>query len=593
MSSQSRVHEELLPDGQDISFVRQVASKIRESGLPRDDALFCVAVSYISTVKHIAPESLLLDSNESDIAVPLLVLRNELSRWLERLRSDANTILQHHLSTLKTPIISDFLGVVYQTLRAEGEKSNAGAYFTPPEIARSMILENIKRPGPILDPCCGTGNFLLEALSVIVDRGHPRPLDLLVGVDIDPIATSIARVNLVVSCPDELVSEPNVVTCDAFDTPAYIEDIPYDKFAYIFSNPPWGANKNRPTVANEMGVASGESFSQFLALGLALLQPKGRLSFVLPESILNIRTHADIRKLLLSRSSIVRIRELGRAFSGVFTPTLRLDIEVPRQEDSIVQVIDSSNASHNIAQSRFEKSGESIFDIYQTASDAAILEKMEATPHFTLAGRSKWALGVVTGNNKKYIENEAEEGLEPILRGKDILLFSTASPSSFIKFNRALFQQVAANEFYRAPEKLIYKFIAKYLCFAYDNKQTLTLNSANILIPSVEGISIKCVLALLNSLPIQFYFQKKYAPLKVLRSHIEDIPLPYPTDKVVEELESLVESITSQHAGAENRRLGYEKINEIVMNLFDMNGAERDVVRGIELPKNALGKDHN
>lgn len=46
------------------------------------------------------------------------------------------------------------------------------------------------------------------------------------------------------------------------------------------------------------------------------------------------------------------------------------------------------------------------------------------------------------------------------------------------------------------------------------------------MIPQINGISVKFVLAILNSRIAQ-YFKKNFNSVKVLRSHIEQIPIPY------------------------------------------------------------------
>jgi hypothetical protein len=64
---------------------------------------------------------------------------------------------------------------------------------------------------------------------------------------------------------------------------------------------------------------------------------------------------------------------------------------------------------------------------------------------------------------------------------------------------------------------LIYRFISKYLVFAYDDKQKLTLNSANIVIPKTDDYPIKVIAALFNSSLYQFIFQKKFFyPIKAV-----------------------------------------------------------------------------
>ena len=112
----------------------------------------------------------------------------------------------------------------------------------------------------------------------------------------------------------------------------------------------------------------------------------------------------------------------------------------------------------------------------------------------------------------------------------------------YIKYNRADFQQCAKDEFYRAKEKLVYKFVSSHLCFTYDNKQRLFLNSANILIPEVEGMSVKTVLAFLNSSLFNFLYVKRFNDLKILKGNLSTLPFPKITAEQDEKLSALVDS---------------------------------------------------
>lgn len=128
--------------------------------------------------------------------------------------------------------------------------------------------------------------------------------------------------------------------------------------------------------------------------------------------------------------------------------------------------------------------------------------------------------------NKKYITQKQTGETEPILKGSDLYKFRWKPSDHYILFKPESFQQVAPVAYYRAEEKLLYRFICSQLVFAYDNRQTLSLNSCNILIPRIKELQIKYILAVLNSRTAQFYFKKQFRSVKVLRSHIEQIPIP-------------------------------------------------------------------
>lgn len=57
----------------------------------------------------------------------------------------------------------DFLGTLYQSFLSEGEKNRKGSYYTPFRIVDDMLSDfNLKESSRFLDPCCGSGAFLMR-----------------------------------------------------------------------------------------------------------------------------------------------------------------------------------------------------------------------------------------------------------------------------------------------------------------------------------------------------------------------------------------------------------------------------------------------
>ena len=152
--------------------------------------------------------------------------------------------------------------------------------------------------------------------------------------------------------------------------------------------------------------------------------------------------------------------------------------------------------------------------------------------------------------------------------GKDITKYGLKNASRYIKYNRADFQQCAKDEFYRAKEKLVYKFVSSRLCFTYDDKQRLFLNSANILIPEVDGMSTKTVLAFLNSSLFNFLYVKKFNDLKILKGNLSALPFPKITPEQDKQLSSLVDEALQGNTDA------VEAIDKVIFALYQLNAEE-------------------
>ena len=462
---------------------------------------------------------------------------------------------------------NDVLGFIYQSLITEGERNLTGQYYTNKKVVEYMLGDKCLEEGEtFLDPCCGSGAFLLSVQTTTPEN--------LYGFDINPIAVMIAGTNLLVKYSNQDFY-PNVYCIDflkkdIFDTSR--QDIPF-RFDNIYTNPPWGADKEGVYTKNFPEIKSKERSSMVIVEAVKRLKKNGNFYFLLPSSLLKIKTHNDIRKFILSNSAIKRIDLYSERFDGVFTDYFSIKLSI-NQTDSQSYIVSTGKETRNIELSNTDaKSGVIVLERL-THIDDSIIKKMESKKHDDLT-HSQWALGIVTGDNKNKVKKDMADGLEPVYTGKQVSPFKLQEESSFIQFAPESFQQCAKEEYFRAPEKLIYRFIAKYPIVAYDDKQCLCLNSANILIPKLDGISIKSVAALLNSSLYHYYYTIKFSDIKVLKGNLQELPFPKLTKSQDELLSNLVTSIQSSSYSEKQQK----KLDETVYSLFNITPTEQQQIK--------------
>ncbi len=467
----------------------------------------------------------------------------------------------------------DVLGLIYLSCRGLNTRKQSGSYFTPTKIVKKLVKSlNIETNRSVCDPCCGGGNFLLQLPE------HVNFKDIF-AYDIDEVSVLICRINMALkfSASTEEIQEH-------IKTANYLNTDLKKQFDYIIGNPPWGykfSSNDVDQLKQIYSCTSGnsvESYDVFVERSLKNLNEAGELAFVLPESILNVKSHLNIRKLILEECKIKSISYIGNAFDGVQCPSILLVLQKGNNQNSTLGIkIETKDETFTIKTKR--KLTPAAFNLSVNDTEYKVLDKITHLQNVTfLKNQAEFALGIVTGNNKKYVTKNKTDDNEPVLKGSDINKFHYKISNNYLSFTPSIFQQVAPTEMYRAKEKLFYKFISNQLVFAYDNKQTLSLNSCNIVIPKIPNLEMKYILAVLNSRIAQFIFCKQFSSIKVLRSHIESIPIPEADKNVQNSIVNTVNDLIDLREDTDSIEL-FNTLDLKLSKLFNLNSLDYLIIK--------------
>lgn len=169
----------------------------------------------------------------------------------------------------------------------------AGAYYTPDDVARSLIRWVVRScDDRLLDPACGDGRFIAE---------HPNS----VGVDQDFVAVRQA----VERAPNSTVHH-----ADFFEWAASTNE----RFDCAVGNPPFiryqhfkgPARERALSLCDKLGVTfSGltSSWAPFLVAAASLLRPDGRIAFVVPAEIGHAPYAAPLLEYLVQHFAVVHV----------------------------------------------------------------------------------------------------------------------------------------------------------------------------------------------------------------------------------------------------------------------------------------------
>lgn len=201
--------------------------------------------------------------------------------------------------------------------------------------------------------------------------------------------------------------------------------------------------------------------------------------------------------------------------------------------------------------------------VHLTDQDIAILKKVNKLKKYDLS-KSVFGLGVVTGDNKKKLLDRPRKGAEHIYTGKEVEKYTLRIPKNYIVFDRGQLQQVAPDAIYRAPKKLVYKTIHKYLKVAIDTSGSLTSNSANIIIPKIASLDIYTVMAFLNSTLYSYLHVKMFGGVnKIAKENLMALPFPH----VTAEVNSIIKELTKDAIHRGNDEYVQKYIHQEVFGL--------------------------
>ena len=160
---------------------------------------------------------------------------NDFFAWLliDEIRKESVDLLLALSAELQvydlSAIRQDLLKQLYQDLVDPETRHDLGEYYTPDWLAQLTLQEiDYHAPQSLLDPACGSGTFLFNAIRRLADQGFigqklvDFALNNIVGTDIHPLAVTIARINYLLALSEHL--ERNNGEAEAPPLPVFLAD---------------------------------------------------------------------------------------------------------------------------------------------------------------------------------------------------------------------------------------------------------------------------------------------------------------------------------------------------------------------------------
>lgn len=249
-------------------------------------------------------------------------------------------------------------------------KKSSGVYYTPNYLVGTLTEQAIREVlatqrdsefiPRIADFACGSGSFLVEAVSALIrhlrerdpHRNWARTLiegKYIIGIDVDHRAVTLSRMNLWI----RLTDEPDALPLPSIDEvivhgDSLGEDVwktlptTYDA---VLGNPPFiatGSMQQREELRERFQTARGRFDYAYLFVELAIkrLAPNGVLAMVVPNRLFRNRDAGIIRRILTTDTDLVSIVDFGSnevfegtsAYIGAIVARKRASTESPRAD---------------------------------------------------------------------------------------------------------------------------------------------------------------------------------------------------------------------------------------------------------------------
>ncbi len=219
----------------------------------------------------------------------------------------------------------DILGRTYEYCLAkfaEAEGKNAGEFYTPACIVRTLVEIIEPYHGRVYDPCCGSGGMFVQSAEFV--KRHAGSInDLSIyGQESNPTTWKMATMNLAIRGIDADLGE--------FNADTFFNDVhKNERFDFVLANPPfnmkeWGGDRLKQDPRWDYGVPpEGNANFAWMQHMIHHLGRAGRMGMVLANGSLSSQTggEGDIRRKIVDADLVEGIVAMpGQLFYSTQIP---------------------------------------------------------------------------------------------------------------------------------------------------------------------------------------------------------------------------------------------------------------------------------
>lgn len=246
-------------------------------------------------------------------------------------------VVEHLQALAINKIDLDTKGVAFEKFMGDFFKGKMGQFFTPRNIVEFAVkILNPQTDNLVLDPACGSGGFLLNAMDTVRkysienygekeggDYWHKFAMQNLYGIEINDQIARVCKMNMIIH--DD--GHTNVISTDSLsdfgDIGKIHKGFKKDHFDMILTNPPFGANvkDTEKDYLEKYSLGKNKKNQKteilFIERCIEFIKPKtGRIGIVLPDGILTNSSLQFVRDFIMERCQVLAVVSLPQfAFS--------------------------------------------------------------------------------------------------------------------------------------------------------------------------------------------------------------------------------------------------------------------------------------
>ncbi len=265
----------------------------------------------------------------------------------------------------------DILGRVYEYCLqkfAALEAKNAGEFYTPSCIVRTIVEVLQPYEGRVYDPCCGSGGMFVQSARFV--KNHQKELRniSIYGQELNTATWKMAHMNTAIR---GLEANLGTGSADTF----FDDQHTMLKAAFFMANPPfnlkdWGADKLQNDKRWQYGIPpSGNANFAWVQHMIHHLSPVGRIGLVLANGALSSQTGGEglIRQHIVEADLVEGIVALpSQLFYNTGIPVSLWFLSRHKQQPGKVLFIDARNMGTMVDRAHRELMQEDIMKIAET-----------------------------------------------------------------------------------------------------------------------------------------------------------------------------------------------------------------------------------